>query len=324
MSAPDAPAHILSDSVQAPGPPGGITARTVVLMDTFVTIRVVAGPRATGGAAAIARAFDWFRRVEAVCSRFDPRSEVMRLLDRVGEPIPASDILYEAVALALAVAEASEGAFDPTIGHMLERRGFDRHYRTGATIATPIAPDARPTYRDVLLDPARRTITLRRPLIIDLGAVAKGLAVDLAARELAPFGDYAIDAGGDLFVRGLNPSGQPWQIGLRHPRQPDALLGVVQLTDGAICTSGDYARPSPQPGAGHHLIDPRTGRAARAVASVTVVAPTTMAADALATAAFVLGPRRGLRLLARQGIEGLIVTPTLEHHTTQDFGRYLR
>ena len=222
------------------------------------------------------------------------------------------------------MAEASAGAFDPTIGHLLERRGFDRHYRTGMTIATPIAPEARPTYRDILLDPARRTITLRQPLIIDLGAVAKGLAVDLAAQELAPFGNYAIDAGGDLFVRGLNPSGRPWQIGLRHPRQPDTLLDVVQLTNAAICTSGDYERPSPQPGEGHHLIDPRSGRAAQAVASVTVIAPTTMAADALGTAAFVLGPRRGIRLLTRQGVAGLIVTPALERHMTNDFGRYLR
>jgi thiamine biosynthesis lipoprotein len=165
---------------------------------------------------------------------------------------------------------------------------------------------------------------LRRPLILDLGAVAKGLAVDLAAQELAPFGNYAIDAGGDLFVRGLNPAGQPWQIGLRHPRRPDELLGVVRLADAAICTSGDYERQSPRQEDGHHLIDPRTGRSAADVASVTVVAPTAMAADALATAAFVLGPRRGLRLLTRQGVEGLIVTPALEQHPTLNFGRYLQ
>jgi len=324
MRVPAAPARLLADTDATHRAGGGATARTVVLMDTFVTIQVVAGSQLAGCEEAIARAFEWFRRVEAVCSRFDPQSEVLRLLDAVGAPTPVSDILYEAVALALAVALSSDGAFDPTIGHTLERRGFDRHYQTGATIATPIAPETRPTYRDVRLDPARRTITLRQPLILDLGAVAKGLAVDLAAQELAPFDNYAIDAGGDLFVRGLNPAGRPWQIGLRHPRQPDALLGVVRLTDAAICTSGDYARPSPHPGAGHHLIDPRTGRSASTVASVTVIAPTTVAADALATAAFVLGPRRGLRLLARQGVEGLIITPTLEQHQTRDFGRYLR
>jgi len=248
----------------------------------------------------------------------------MRLLATVGQPTPVSDILYQAVTFALAVADASHGAFDPTIGHLLEQRGFDRNYRTGATVATPIASKLRPTYRDVRLDPAHRAITLLRPLILDLGAVAKGLAIDLAAQELAPFGGYAINAGGDLRVQGLNPAGQPWQIGLKHPRQPGTILGVVQLTEGAVCTSGDYERPSPEAGTGHHLLDPRTGRSVAASASITVIAPTALAADTLGTAAFVLGPRRGLRLLERQGAEGLIVTATLEQHQTVEFGRYLR
>jgi thiamine biosynthesis lipoprotein len=307
-----ATARTIPGAATAPVAAPGLTARTEVLMDTLVTIGVGDGPGQGDVEAAIARAFAWFRQVEDVCTRFVPSSEVMRLLDTVGTPTPTSEILYEAVALAQAVASASDGAFDPTIGHALERRGFDRHYRT------------RPTFRDVLLDPERRTITLRRPLILDLGAVAKGLAVDLAARELAPLGNYAIDAGGDIFVRGLNPRGEPWQVGLRHPREPGALLGVVGLTDAAICTSGDYERPSPRPGAGHHLLDPRTERAAGEVASVTVIAPTTVAADALATAAFVLGPRRGLRFLERQGVEGFIVTPSLEERMTRDFGRYRR
>ena len=69
------------------------------------------------------------------------------------------------------------------------------------------------SYRDVLLDPEQRTITLRRPLLLDLGAVAKGLAVDAAGRELEPFRDFAIDAGGDLFLGGSNPQGTPGRLG---------------------------------------------------------------------------------------------------------------
>lgn len=298
-------------------------ARTVVLMDTFITIRVVPAPGGADPAAAVERAFGWFRQVEAVCSRFDPASEVQRLVGSAGKPRPASDILYEAVSFALAVARASGGAFDPTIGRLLEGRGFDRHYATGATIATLLPPGPAPSYRDVVLDPARRTIRLRRPLLLDLGAVAKGLAIDLAARELDPLGGYVIDAGGDLYVRGLNPERAPWRVGVRHPRRPDELLATLALSDRAVCTSGDDARRSPRPDGGHHILDPHAGRAAGAVASVTVVAPTAMAADALSTAAFILGPRRGARLLERQGVAGLIVTPTLERYTAGDFGRYL-
>jgi thiamine biosynthesis lipoprotein len=314
----------ISTMALVPQLPGmALTTRTEVLMDTFVTIGVVR----EGGAdnTAIARAFDWFRRVEAACSRFDRDSEVLRLLDRVGEPTPVSAILYQAVAFAIAVARASGGAFDPTIGHLLAERGFARNYRTGETIIMPLIPLAAggcPTFRDVRLDPHHRTIALRRPLILDLGAVAKGLAIDLAGQELAPTGRYLIDAGGDLAVRGQNPAGAPWQIGIRHPRQDAALLATLRLTDAAVCTSGDYERPAAAPAAGHHLFDPRAGRSPAAVASVTVIAPTALAADALGTAAFILGPRRGVRFLARQGVAGMLVTPDLTLHSTPDFGRY--
>lgn len=300
-------------------PDVALVTRTEVLMDTFITIGIVR----EGGAdtTAIAQAFDWFRRVEAACSRFDHASEVLRLLDHVGEPRPVSAILYEAVAFAIAVARASGGAFDPTIGHRLAARGFARNYRTGETIAVPVPAGEQPTFRDVRLDPHRRTITLRRPLILDLGAVAKGLAIDLAGRELAPLGGSLIDAGGDIAVHGHNPTGEPWHIGIRHPRQDATLLTTLRLTDTAICTSGDYERPAPAPATGHHLLDPRTGQSPEAVASVTVIAPTALAADALGTAAFILGARRGVRFLAAQGVAGAIVTPDLTIHTTPDLRR---
>ena len=297
-----------------------LVARTEVLMDTFVTIGVVREAGADTGA--IGRAFDWFRRVEAACSRFDRASEVLRLLDRVGEPTPVNAILYEAIAFAIAVARLSGGAFDPTLGDRLAARGFARNYRTGETIAAPPLVGEPTTFRDVRLDPHRRMITLRRPLILDLGAVAKGLAIDLAGRELAPSGHALIDAGGDIAVRGQNRAGAPWQIGVRHPRHDGALLITLRLTDAAVCTSGDYERPAPAPAVGHHLLDPRSGRSPGAVASVTVIAPTAMAADALGTAAFILGPRRGLRFLARQGVAGLLVTPDLVTHATAAFARY--
>ena len=130
----------------------------------------------------------------------------MQLTAQVGIAVPASAILYEAVQFALVVAEESGGAFDPTIGYSMETRGFNREYRTESHHPNRTRTWAsRPSYRDVRLDPDRRTITLVRPLILDLGAVAKGLAIDMAARELKPFEDYAIDAGGDLLCRGAQP-----------------------------------------------------------------------------------------------------------------------
>lgn len=308
--------------------------RSVTRMGTHVTVHVVGDAAGAGRAHSthsayskedreqgIERALAWFCRVEECCTRFDPRSELMQLAARPGVPVRASTLLFEAVQFALAVAEESSGAFDPTVGRAMEARGFNRHYGSGETIDSAVDSGAV-SYRDVRLDAESRTITLLRPLILDLGAVAKGLAVDLAARELAPFENFAINAGGDLYLGGRNPEGEPWSIGIRHPRGKDGsknesengsaveLIDSVRVSNRAVCTSGDYERRAAS-GEGHHILDPRTGaspdRAANGVASVTVIAPNAVLADAVATAAFVLGAPEGIRLCERLGVDGLVV-----------------
>jgi thiamine biosynthesis lipoprotein len=158
-------------------------------------------------------------------------------------------------------------------------------------------------------------------LVLDLGAVAKGLAVDLAARALSGMKNFAIDAGGDLYFGGHNVDGDPWSVGIRHPRNEHELFATLRVSNMAVCTSGDYERRSPNGEDGgeegeHHILNPRTGASPTMVASATVVAPTAMVADALATAAFVLGPTDGLRLLNRHGVDGLLLTPGMEQFMT--------
>jgi thiamine biosynthesis lipoprotein len=287
-------------------------------MDTLVSIELPR-TRATAGSLSLMRsALDWFRAVEATCSRFDRESELARLCAEAGGPVPVSELLFRALEFALRVAETTRGAFDPTVGATMERLGFNRNYRTGRrTSLVNGAPGA--SYRDVVLDSEARTVTLRRPLLLDLGAVAKGLALDLAASALKEAGSFAVFAGGDLRLSGRNSEGHRWRIGLRHPRDPGAVSDVIELEDGAVCTSGDYERTGRQ--RSHHIVVPRTGISARRLASATVVAPSAMAADALATASFVLGPAGGLALLQREGAEGLLVTPALESVETPGFGR---
>lgn len=288
------------------------------LMNTVITIIVVRAGDAEPPKEqpAVERALDWFRQVEATCSRFNADSELSRLCapERVGTPVEASVMLLEAVRFALALAEETHGAFDPTVGHRMEAEGFNVEYRTGKRRRTFEADRGRASYEDVHLDAVNGTIALARPLMLDLGAVAKGLAVDLAARELGIFENFAIDAGGDMYVRGGNGENGSWRIGIRDPRDEAKLVETLAVTDAAVCTSGDYERRN---AAGrHHVLDPRTGAAADACASVTVIAPTAMVSDGLATAAFVLGPRDGLALIERNGAEGLIVTPALERVET--------
>jgi thiamine biosynthesis lipoprotein len=292
-------------------------------MGTLVTIDLVdqgADP------AALDRAFAWFQAIESTCTRFDEESELMRLCAQPGRAVPVSDGLFEAIRFALAVAGDTGGAFDPTVGAAIAARGIDREHRTGRRVRTPDPGDGA-TYRDVLVDDERRTVTLRRRLTLDLGAVAKGLAVDAAARELQAYADFAIDAGGDLFLGGRNHHGEPWTVGIRHPRLDGELIELLRVSDRAVCTSGNYEKP--------HLIDPRlpvaagrdsrdwqSGRApGNAAVSATVVAPTAMLADALATAAFVLGPRDGISLLERHGVEGIIYDGELARFATPGLPR---
>jgi thiamine biosynthesis lipoprotein len=285
--------------------------RSVAMMGTIVTIQV-AGDREE----AIDRAFGWFRHIESLCSRFHPASELRQLTTRVGVATRASDVLFEAVQFAVAVADETDGAFDPAVGQRMEARGFDRDYRTGAATPAAIDSDEPVSYRDIELDPQKRTILLRRPLLLDLGAVVKGLAIDMASRELRPFEDFAIDAGGDLYLGGRSPQGELWSVGIRHPRRDGELLDSIRVTNAAVCTSGDYERRS---GDEHHIVDPRANAVADSAISATVIAPAAMLADALATAAFVLGPTDGIRLLERHGVEGLIVSPALERFSTNGF-----
>lgn len=291
-------------------------------MGTVVTIHIIGGEAPAERSArqrAAERALGWFREVEQVCSRFEAESELSRLSSRVGEPVAVSAMLFAAVHFALAVAEETDGAFDPTLGSALERAGFDREYRTGSVVRVARAPRGDATFRDVELDAEARTIMLRRPLLLDLGAVAKGLAIDMAAKQLIEDGheSFAVDAGGDLYFAGTNAEGEPWSVGIRHPRREGEVIESLRVSNTAVCTSGDYERRTSSDGPiEHHIIDPRTGTSAARCASVTTLASSAMVADALSTAAFVLGPIDGLALLERHGIDGVIITRLLDRVAT--------
>jgi thiamine biosynthesis lipoprotein len=270
-------------------------------MDTGITIQVITNRSREEVEPDVQRALGWFDVVERSCTRFDPSSEAMRLLHRVDQAAEVSTLLFEAVAFALDLARLSRGAFDPTIGAHIEQLGFDTNYRTGERVQTPVDSD-RVTYRDVELDRRRRTIRLRRPIVLDLNAIAKGLAVDLAAQELHEYADVCIEAGGDVYVRGHNAADQLWRVGIQHPRAEGILVERLSVTDSAVCTSGDYERRG-------HLVDGRSHIAPTDLASVSVVAPTAMVADGLSTTATLLGCDRGRTLLEQQGVGGLLVGP---------------
>ncbi len=301
-------------------PPGVRYNDSMICMDTLVAIEVVGAYNDAPTAARVRRALGWFAEVESRCSRFDASSELVALCSRPGERVRVSPLLFNVLAIAVEVARTSDGAFDPCVGGAVRAAGFNRNHRGGPAPEIAHATDA--TFRDIVLLPEESAVLLRRPVLLDLGAVAKGFAIDLAAMELKEHKNFAINAGGDLFLAGVNRDGFPWRTGIRDPHAPERILGAIEVSDTAICTSGGYERPSPL-GTGHHLVDPVSGRSPGGAASVTTIGPNAAMADALSTAAFVLGPTRGIRFLRRAGVEGCIVTSDGTLLSTPDFPEFL-
>jgi thiamine biosynthesis lipoprotein len=156
-------------------------------------------------------------------------------------------------------------------------------------------------YREVAVDPAARTVKLRRAdMKLGLGGIAKGYAVDRCAAVLraSGFGDFMVQAGGDLYVSGSKGQAS-WMVGVRDPRgPPNAIIARMAIKDHAFSTAGDYERAFVLEGKRyHHIIDPKTGFPATASREVTIFAPTALLADALDDAVFILGPQKGLALV---------------------------
>lgn len=291
-------------------------------MGTVVEIAVAHRPEEEARAA-IREALAEFRRIDDAMNPMKPDS-LVSILNRDGasSQVAVGKELFEIIRDAVSLSEASRGSFDVSVRPLVEAWGFDRG---GAHPGSEIIEEKRALvgYRSLLLREKDHSVGFASPgMAIDLGAIAKGWAVDRAMERLAARGiDNAIvDAGGDLRVVGVRPGKDAWRIGVRDPREAGELLATFQLRDTAIATSGDYERFFVADGIRyHHVLDPRTGYPARGCRSVTVLAPTAAEADACATAAFVLGPAEGIEFLrSRRGVRGVIVGADGALHWTDE------
>jgi FAD:protein FMN transferase len=287
--------------------------KTKLFMDTVVDIQVVTGKSKNKAAAAIDRAFEAFRNVEQACSRFSLDSELMKASLQIKTPVAISPFLFEPLKFALEVAKWTKGIFDPTVGKAMEDHGFNQHYLTGETIHSSSSDSA--TYRDIVLNEKHRTLYLRKPLVIDLGAVAKGFAIDLAAHELKEFEGFVVNAGGDLFAGGLDETGSKWKIGIQHPMDKEQTIQTIEISNEAVCTSGSYERKSALKTDIHHIIDPKSRRSPNEMISCSVIAPYALMADAFSTASFLLGLDRGRTLIEQVNLNGILITSDLQINT---------
>lgn len=250
-------------------------------------------------------------RINRHMSVYDPESELSRI-NRAPRDVPSmlTPETARVLRFALDLAAASGKAFDPTVGPLVRAWGFGP--APASSPDRPAPAEIRALMERVGADKAelRDQTLIKRVdgLEFDLNAVAKGYGVDAVAQTLQELGyiRYLVEIGGEVVVRGMNPGGEPWRIGVDHPA-PDALPGsridrVLHVTDCAIATSGDYRnyRTDSSGQRVSHLFDPRSGRPIlRAWCSVTVLARDCLTADGLATTLYVLGPDDGLNWLSR-------------------------
>ncbi len=289
----------------------------LITMDTMVELSFIV-PEG-GDAEEIKDAvFAEMERLEKLFSRTIADSDVSRVNNLAGiEPAVVSPESYKLIELAYHYALISNGAFEPTIGPLIDSWGFlNQEFRLPERAKIEqLLPLVN--YQRLELDQAASTIYLpEKGMILELGGLAKGFILDRAMAVLKNYRVCSafINAGGDIALLGSRPDGEPWKLGILHPRAEKKILAVLNVSDRAVVKSGDYERHFDRAGiAYHHIIDPQAGKPARELASVTVIAATAAEADALSTAIFVLGPSEGLALIEKMpGVEGVLVTPELK------------
>jgi thiamine biosynthesis lipoprotein len=259
---------------------------------------------------AIGRAFDEMDRLIGIFSRFESASALSALngAGRLDHPPP--ELAY-VVERALEYHAITGGAFDVTVEPLVN---LFRERLGGVLPTFPTDAEMLETLRLVgatHVTASRREIRFGKANMgITLDGIAKGYIVDEMADALAGrgVGNFLINAGGDIRTAGAGPEGRPWTIGVYDPGAPDAFPDAVHLTGAAVATSGGYEICFDPERRFHHILDPETGRSPNASASVSVIAPTAAAADALATAVFVMAPDQGVALVnALAGCECLII-----------------
>jgi thiamine biosynthesis lipoprotein len=280
-------------------------------MDTLVSIIIYAKQEPENWQQHVEQAFETMQKIEDLATSYNDSSEVGQLNLNAGQKaISVHKELLEIIKQAQEVGENSDGAFDVTVLPLLRLWNFKS--------SNPRVP----THDEVL--EKRGLVDFRRIVIkdnkvflpevnmgVDLGAIAKGYAVDRAVEVLENYDykDFMVEAGGDLrAVADTLTQGQR-TIWVRHPRKSGEFFAKIKMDEGAVASSGDYERFFEVSGKRfHHIVNPKTGYPASPTVSVTIFSETTALADAYATAVFVLGPEKGLDFIEKlPETEGLII-----------------
>ena len=228
--------------------------------------------------------------------------------------------LYTVLKQADTISQLSNGAFDVTVGPLVNLWGFGPDPMSFVTPEKDIIDQKLKTigYKKILFDDEKQSIKkIVADIYIDLSAIAKGYAVDQVGLLLEKYGiiDYMVEIGGELRLKGKNITGKPWRIAVEKPTEGSRMIQkVLPLSDISLATSGNYRNYFEHEGVRFsHSIDPRTGRPiTHKLASVTILSNTTMKADALATTLMVLGVEQGFKLAEKENIAALFIIKTID------------
>ena len=268
-------------------------------LGTTWTLKLTGTPDESRQAALSSLVSSALAEVDKSMSTYRDDSELMAINGADGvSPIPVSPMLGRVLGEALDVGVASSGAFDVTVGPLVNAFGFGPDKRR--VVPEPDVLEAlAPRIGQDKLELTESGLTKAHPeVFIDLSAIAKGYAVDLVVERLEAEGEknLLMEVGGEIVARGVNPSGEPWRLGIERPSETlRTVHEVVVLKDAAMATSGDYRQYYEVDGKRvSHLIDPRSkDPVTHTLASVTVLAAKCATADAWAAALSILGPDEG-------------------------------
>ncbi len=272
-------------------------------------------PERTDTDALAAALFEAVDRVDRQMSTWKPDSDLNRLnAAPVGAWIAIPPELAVVLAASLRIGRVSNGCFDIGVGDLVAAWGFGCAGPVpDAQRIAALAGQARPvTTRTLELDEAGRRARKHAPLALDLSGIAKGYGVDELARVMEAFAipSWLVGIDGEMRAKGRKPDGSPWAVALERPQAGIRdVMGVIELTDMAVATSGNYRHFVDMDGKTlSHTMNPKTGAPLEdGLASVSVLAATCMEADAWATVLMVLGEEAGRRTAGMLGIDAIFV-----------------
>jgi thiamine biosynthesis lipoprotein len=305
--------------------PGGLAAvrRSSHALGANVEIVAVHASRDTAERA-VAAALDELQRIEDIVSLYRPGSEISRL-NRHGVLERPDPDFVSLLQYARHLSARTGGAFDVTVQPLWEL--YASAYAEGRLPGREAIDATRARVGLRKLDVGPRRVRLGPGMGVTLNGIAQGFAADRVLDVLRRHGiENALVDTGELGAVGSKENGAPWTVGIQDPRRADAFVSIAPLDGRCLATSGDYATTFSADFSCHHIFDPATGRSPQAFRSVSVVASSGLDADALSTAAFVLGLPDGLRLIDEwPGADALFVLKDGSVQATARFpGRMLR